>query len=297
MSNDRREFLKTGAVLAAGAGLTASAESAQTPNDTSRLGRTAHTRFAVNLEMWWRNVQPFTRRIELAAGLGFQAIEFWPYEGKDIGAIADTCQRLKIEIAQFTAWGFTPGLNDPRNHNRFVEKVEEACKIAQRLQCRMMCVVAGNDIAGMTQTQMHENVIAGLRRAIGILDKHNMTLILEPMNIRVDHKGHCLYGSDPTVRIIRAVNSTRVKMLADLYHLQITEGDLCGHLRDNFPHVAYYQIADHPGRNEPGTGEINYTRVLKQLHDLGYRGHVGLELRPRGTEVDAARAVSRADQW
>lgn len=290
----RRDFLTTTAVLAAGA---ATAGAAQPQEDTTRLGRTAHTRFAVNLEMWWRNLMPFTRRIEEAVRLGFQSIEFWPYEGKDIGAIADLCQKLKVEVAQFSAWGFTPGLNDPRNHNRFVEKLEEACKVAQQLRCRMMCVVGGNDIAGISQQRMHENIIVALRRGAPIAEKHNITLILEPMNIRVDHKGHCLYGSDPTIRIIRAVNSRHIKMLADLYHLQITEGDLCGHIRDNLSHVAYYQIADHPGRHEPGTGEIHYTRVLKQLHDLGYRGHVGLECRPRGTELEAARAVNRIDQW
>jgi hydroxypyruvate isomerase len=300
MSTQRREFLKTSAALAAGAGLVSAADAAQPAQpkeDTTRLGRTAHTKFAVNIEMWFRKVMPFHRRIEEAARLGFQAVEMWPYEGRDLKAIADTCQKFKVELVQFTAWGFTPGLNEVRNHNRFIEKLEEACKVAAQLNCRMMCVVAGNDVAGMTQKEMHDNVITALRRAAPIADKHNVTLILEPMNIRVDHKGHCLYGSDPTLRIIRAVDSRRVKMLADLYHLQITEGDLCGHLRDNYNHVAYYQIADHPGRNEPGTGEINYTRVLKQLHDLGYRGHVGLECRPRGTEVEAARALNRIDQW
>jgi hydroxypyruvate isomerase len=298
MSTQRRDFLKASAALAAGAsGLSAAQPAQPQKEDTTRLGRTAHTKFAVNIEMWWRNVMPFTRRIEEAARLGFQAIEFWPYEGRDIGAIADTCQKFKIEVVQFTAWGFTPGLNEMRNHNRFVEKLEEACKVAGRLNCRMMCVVAGNDVAGMTQKEMHDNVITALRRAVPIVEKHNVTLILEPMNIRVDHKGHCLYGSDATLRIIRAVDSRRVKMLADLYHLQITEGDLCGHLRDNYNHVAYYQLADHPGRHEPGTGEIHYTRVLRQLHDLGYRGHVGLECRPRGSELDAARAVNRIDQW
>jgi hydroxypyruvate isomerase len=121
MTTTRRTFLRSSAVIAAGAGLAPALDSAQPQKeDTTRLGRTAHTRFAVNLEMWWRNLTPFTRRIEEAARLGFQAIEFWPYEGKDIGAIADTCQKLKVEVAQFTAWGFTPGLNDPRNHNRFV---------------------------------------------------------------------------------------------------------------------------------------------------------------------------------
>lgn len=289
----RRRFLQASAALAVGA----TAATAAQPEDTSRLGRTPHTRFAVNIEMWWRNLMPFARRIEEAARLGFSAVEFWPYEGKDIDAIAQTCQKLKVEIAQFTAWGFRPGLNDPKNHNRFVEKVEEACKVAARLSCRMMCVVGGDDVAGMTQERMHENIIAGLRRAAPIAEKHNVTLILEPMNIRVDHKGHCLYGSEPTVRIIRAVNSRHVKMLADLYHLQITEGDLCGRMREYYPHAAYFQLADHPGRNEPGTGEIHYPRVLRQLHDLGYRGYVGLECRPRGTELDAARAVNRADQW
>jgi hydroxypyruvate isomerase len=149
----------------------------------------------------------------------------------------------------------------------------------------------------MTQQQMHENVIAGLRRAAPIAEKNNVTLILEPMNIRVDHKGHCLYGSEPTIRIIKAVNSRFVKINWDLYHMQISEGDLCGHLRDGYDAIGYVQLADHPGRNEPGTGEVHYPRVLKQLHDLGYRGHVGLELRPKTTEVEAARAVNRADQW
>lgn len=292
MTGTRRSFLGASAAVAAGA--TSATHAAQ--DDESRLGRTPQTRFAVNVEMWFRKL-PFMRRLEEAARLGFPAVEFWPWQNKDIPAVAAACKKLKLDIAQFTAWGFRPGLNETKNHARFLKDLEAGCKVARQLNCRNMCVVAGDDVAGMTQAQMHQNVIAGLRKGAPIAEKHGITLILEPMNIRVDHKGHCLYGSDPTVRIIRAVNSTRVKMLADLYHLQITEGDLCGHLRDNFPHVAYYQIADHPGRNEPGTGEINYTRVLKQLHDLGYRGHVGLELRPRGTEVDAARAVSRADQW
>jgi hydroxypyruvate isomerase len=290
----RRHFLSAGAALAAGTGLASAAQQ----EDVSRLGRTPHTKFAVNIEMWWnRGNISYVRRIEEAARLGFSAVEFWPWEGKDIPAIAAACQKLKVEVVQFTAWGFRPGLNDPKNHNQFVEKVEASCKVAQQLNCRMMCVVGGDDIRGMTQQQMHENIIAGLRKAAPIAEKHNVTLILEPMNIRVDHKGHCLYGSEPTVRIIRAVGSRHVKMLADIYHLQITEGDMCGRMRDYFNDAAYYQLADHPGRNEPSTGEIHYPRVLKQLHDLGYRGHVGLECRPKTTEVEAARAVNRADQW
>jgi hydroxypyruvate isomerase len=144
---------------------------------------------------------------------------------------------------------------------------------------------------------MHENIIAALKKAAPIAEAHQVMLILEPMNIRVDHKGHCLYGSEPAVRICREVNSPYVKINWDLYHMQISEGDLCGHLRDGFDQLGYLQLADHPGRNEPGTGEINYNRVLRAAHELGYRDYVGLELRPKTTELAAARAVAAADVW
>lgn len=255
-----------------------------------------HTRFAVNVEMWWSKL-PFIQRLEQAAAMGFPAVEFWPWQGKDIKAIADTCRKLRLEVAQFTAWGFRPGLNDPKNHNRFVEAVDQGCQVASQLNCRLMTVVGGDDLPGLTQAQMHDNIITGLRKAAPVAEKHNITLILEPMNIRVDHKGHCLYGSEPTLRIIKAVGSRFVKINWDLYHMQITEGDLCGRMREGIDSIGYLQLADHPGRNEPGTGEIHYNRVLKQAADLGYRGYVGLECRPRTTELEAARGVLRADQW
>jgi hydroxypyruvate isomerase len=294
MKTSRRRFLAgTAAVTAASLG---SQTLAAQEEDVSRLGRTRNTRFAVNVEMWWSRL-PFLQRLEQAAKLGFPAVEFWPWQGKDIPAIAAACRKLNLEIAQFTAWGFRPGLNDPKNHPAFLKDIEAGCKVAHQLKCRLMTVVAGDDVKGMTQAQMHQNVIDGLRKAAPIAEKNEITLILEPMNIRVDHKGHCLYGSEPTVRIIKAVNSRFVRINWDLYHMQISEGDLCGHLRDGFDAIGYIQIADHPGRNEPGTGEVHYPRVLKQLKDLGYKGYVGLELRPLRSEVEAARAVNRADQW
>lgn len=297
MNTQRRHFIKASAALAASAAVAHAGQQQPNKEDISRLGRTPHTRFAVNVEMWWTGLKTYEQRIEQAARLGFPGIEFWPWENKNIKSIASLCQKLKIEIAQFTAWGFRPGLNDPKNHAEFVKKITRSCEVADQLQCRLMTVVAGDDVKGLTQAQMHQNVIDGLRRAAPIAEKRGITLILEPMNIRVDHKGHCLYGSEPTVRIIKAVASRNVKINWDLYHMQISEGDLCGHLRDGYDALGYVQLADHPGRNQPGTGEVHYPRVLKQLHDLGYRGFVGLELVPRGSELEAARGVNRADQW
>jgi hydroxypyruvate isomerase len=293
MSLDRRTFLGSAAALAGAAVATAQQPAEQ---DQASLGKTPHTKFAVNIEMWWRKL-PFLDRIRQTAALGFPAVEFWPWAGKDLEAVARLSQELEVEIAQFTAWGFRPGLNDPKNHDAFLKAIEDGCGVAKKLRCKLMTVVGGDDQPGMTQQQMHENIISGLKRAAPIAAEHGVTLILEPMNIRVDHKGHCLYGSAPTVRICREVNSPYVKINWDLYHMQISEGDLCGRLKEGFDQLGYLQLADHPGRNEPGTGEIHYNRVLKEAYDLGYRGFVGLECRPNTTELAAAQGVSRADRW
>lgn len=245
--------------------------------------------YAANVEMWWRTL-PFLDRIQAAADVGFTHIEFWPYENKDIEAIARICNERNIKVAQFTAWGFVPGLNNPKNHEKFVEKIKESCKIAQQLQCTMMTVVGGNDQPGMSQKEMHQNIIDALKQVKPIVEEAGIMLILEPMNIRVDHKGHCLYGSEDAVRICREVDSPMIKINWDLYHMQISEGDLCGRLREGFDQVGYIQVADHPGRHEPGTGEIFYPRVYKELRSLGYDGPIGLECTP---EIDEKTAIQR----
>ena len=265
---DRRSFLAASAAVGGAAAL--SLAQSRAAEEDSSIGKTPHTKFAVNVEMWWTKL-PFLDRVKQTAALGFPAIEFWPWQNKDIPALAKLTKDLGITIAQFTAWGFKPGLNDPKNHDAFVKAIEAGCETAKKLDCKMMTVVAGDDVPGMTQEQMHKHVIEGLKRAAPIAEKHEVMLILEPMNIRVDHKGHCLYGSAPAIKICQAVGSPMVKINWDLYHMHITEGDLCGHLREGFAakQIGYLQLADHPGRNEPGTGEIHYNRVLKEAHDLG----------------------------
>lgn len=301
-SLNRRGFLSSSTALAAGlavaSGLSSAVHlSASEEAELKSIGKTPHTKFAVNCEMWWSKL-PFMDRIRETAKLGFPSIEFWPLAGKDIPAVAALCQELGIEIAQFTAWGFTPGMNEPRNHDAVEAAVREAVKAAKILKCKKACVVAGNDVPGMTQAEMHKNVITALKRVKPIAEDNDLTLILEPMNIRVDHKGHCLYGSAPSIKICQAVDSTHVKINWDLYHMHITEGDLCGHLKEGMETqtIGYLQLADHPGRHEPGTGEIHYNRVLKEAHDLGYHDFVGLECHPT-EELAAAKRVAAADVW
>jgi hydroxypyruvate isomerase len=297
-SLSRRAFVTGASALTGLTAINAGAFAAGESGDVSRIGRTPHTKFAVNIEMWFTKL-PFLERLDATAALGFPSIEFWPWQNRDLDAMAAKCRALNLEIAQFTAWGFKPGLNDPVNHKAFVQAIKDGCAAAKKLNCRRMTVVGGDDQPGMTQERMHQNIIAGLKLAAPIAEDQNIMLILEPMNIRVDHKGHCLYGSAPSIRICKEVGSSHVKLNWDLYHMHITEGDLCGHLREGMAakQIGYLQLADHPGRNEPGTGEIHYNRVLKEAFDLGYRDIVGLECRPLGDEVTAARRVAAADVW
>ena len=294
----RRDLLASSTVAAAAALAPRVFAGEDSAAELRSIGKTPHTKFAVNCEMWWRNL-PFLDRLRKTAELGFPSVEFWPLSGKDVEATAALTQELGIEIAQFTAWGFTPGLNEPKNHAAFLDAIRESCKAAKTLNCKMATVVAGNDVAGMTQEEMHHHVIDALRQAAPIAEDNDLLLILEPMNIRVNHKGHCLYGSPPAIHICNEVNSSHVKINWDLYHMQITEGDLCGRLREGFAagQVDYLQLADNPGRHEPGTGEVHYNRVLKEAYDLGYRDAVGLECTPIGDEVTAARRVAAADVW
>lgn len=302
---DRRGLLQVGFALGAAPALArASQEPApaqERPFDSAKedlhsLGKTPHTRFAVNVEMWWSNL-PFLDRIRKAAELGFPGVEFWDWRSKDVDAIAALAKELGIAVTQFTAWGFEPGLCDAKNHPAFEQAIQDALATSKKLGSDYLCVVAGNLQPGLTLEAMHQNVIDGLKRVAPLAEAAGVTLMLEPMNGRVDHPGHCLYGSADALKIVRAVASPRVKILWDLYHMQISEGDLCGHLREGFAEIAYLQIADHPGRHEPGTGEIHYPRVLREAHELGFRGWVGLECSPKGDPLDAARAVARADRW
>ena len=299
---DRRAFLLAGGAAAAalpvahGAGSMPQADQEAAGAKAALPGRTPHTTFALNIEMWFRSL-PFTDRIRQTAALGFDWVEFWSWQGKDLAAIKATCEEVDVQVAQFIGWGFVPGLNHPDNHDQFEKTIEESCAAANDLGATMLTVVGGNDQPDMSQAEMHDHIITGLERVENIIESAKVMLILEPMNIRVDHKGHSLYGSDPAIAICRELDSPFIKINWDIYHMQITEGDLCRRIRDAYDQIGYIQIADNPGRREPGTGEINYTRVFQELASLGYDKPVGVECWPEGTEALAAQRLLKADTW
>lgn len=293
---DRRHFMAATATVGA-AGLAAiSPARAKESERIERPGNTPNTKFAVNVEMWFGN-RPFLEKIQLASEMGFPAIEFWPYENKPIQEAAKLLKDRGVAVSQFTAWGFGTKLNNPNfNHQEFVKKIEQSCDVADEIDCDLFTVVVGNDIPGRSKSEMHAAAIKGLKMAAPICEQRKKTMIIEPMNPR-DHPKHCLYGSSDAIKICKAVGSPSVKINWDLYHMQIVEGDLCMKMREGFDYIGYLQLADNPGRHEPGTGEINYTRVFEEIKALHYSGYVGLECRPKEGEHIAASRIYQADTF
>jgi hydroxypyruvate isomerase len=294
----RRGFLLASAAAGGAVALPGSASAAkEVLPDVDNPGRTPNTKFAVNLEMWFKG--PLEERINQAAELGFPAVEFWPYQKRDIGRMAGLLEKHGMTCTQFTAWGFGTELNDPKaKAANFVKAIEESCAVAAKLPgCGMFTVVIGNNIEGLTKDEMHGAAVEKIKEAVPILEQHKKTIIIEPMN-PFNHPGHCLYGSGDGIAICKAIGSEQVKLNWDLFHMQRFEGNIIDYMRKGKDYIGYLQLADSPDRNEPGTGEVNYTEVFKAIKELEYTLPVGLECHPKdGDVVRAAKRVHLADTW
>ncbi len=255
--------------------------------------------YAVNVEMTWNRL-PFLDRIRKVKEAGFSHYEFWPWRGKDIDAVLKLNGELGLTTAQFSASpvkGFGHGITnpDPARREEFEEEIRSAVGVARKLGVKKLCVVAGEETKGASREEQTEAVIKALKAGAVIVEPEGITIILEPLNILVDHPRQLVVHSAQAADVLKAVGSPNVKMLFDIYHQQISEGNLTGNIRKYHDLIGYFQLADHPGRHEPTTGEINYPFVLKTIHDVGYRDPIGMEMSPRSDPAAAFNAIRQVD--
>jgi hydroxypyruvate isomerase len=243
--------------------------------------------FAVNLEMWWSDL-PRLARVERAAAAGFTSGEIWYWPNWDVDGLETACRAHNFTISQIGGWDFEPRMCD--EPGVFRQAVGRAIEVATRLGASLINLNGPYLAVGEAPQKVRAGVVDALRGAVDLADAAGVRLMVEPMNVRVDHPGYSLPTSADVVAVCEEVGSASVGINWDLYHLQIAEGDLTGHLAEGVSHVAYVQVADHPGRHEPGTGEIDYRFLLRRVRELGYRGTIGLECIPRDTPE---RAVER----
>ncbi len=195
----------------------------------------------------------------------------------------------------------TLATGDPAVRDRFLREIGESAEVAKRVNGRWLVVVPGVADRRLDPELQTVHVIEALRRAAALLEPQRLGLLLEPLNTRRDHPGQLLSRIPQLYLVARAVNSPACKVLFDFYHEQINEGNLLPTLDAAWGEVAYVQTGDTPGRNEPGTGEINYRNVFRHLHAKGYAGIVGMEhgnSRPgREGERAVIDAYAAADAW
>ncbi len=201
-------------------------------------------------------------------------------EQEEISALM---QKLGMEFGQFvgtlTFTETTFAGNNTELRQAVIEDVKASVDIAKRMNTRIIHNVLGLADKKLPYDFQMANAIELLKEISTIYEKHDLTMVMEPMNAKIDHPGMFLRTVPQAYSLAKAVGSPSVKVLCDIYHLQIEEGNLLPTIDHAWDEIQYFQMGDTPGRNEPLSGEINYKKVLQHIYDKGYRGFVGLEHR------------------
>ena len=174
------------------------------------------------------------------------------------------------------------GLVNPREHEEFLKQTQLAIDAARAVGAKQLVTLTGNEMGGVPRSEQMANAVAAMRAAAPMLEKNGMTAIVEVLNTYVNHAGYFLYYVRDGAELIDRVGSPNVKLLFDIYHVQIMEGNLIESIRSNIDRIGHFHVGDVPGRHQPGTGEINYRNVFKAIYDQGdrFRGSVALEYSP-----------------
>jgi hydroxypyruvate isomerase len=242
-------------------------------------------RFSANLTMLF-NELPFLDRFEAAARAGFRAVEFVSPYDHPAAEVARAAREAGVETVLFNlppgdwARGDRGLACDPTRANEHREGVERAVGYARALGCTTLHCMAGIRPAAVPEPALREAYLENLRLAGRALAEHGMVLLVEGINSR-DLPGYYLGTSRQAFELMDEAGLPNLRYLYDVYHMQIMEGDLATTLERRLERIGHVQIADAPGRNEPGTGEVNFGFLLRHLDRIGYRGWVGCEYRPR----------------
>lgn len=226
---------------------------------------------------------------------GFDVFEFWGWWDKDIDRLISIKDELGLSVSTFCTK--STSLVDSTRHGEYLQGLEESIDVAKALRCDRLIAQTGQAVPGMSREEQRQNLIEGLRKCLPLLESEGITLLLEPLNTLVDHKGYYLERSDEAFAVIEEVGSPQIKVLFDIYHQQITEGNLIPNITSYIDKIGHFHVADHPGRHEPGTGEIHYGNVLKAIAATGYTGYIGLEYKPLGDVSQSFRDVKALAGW
>jgi len=287
---DRRNFVKksviTGSLsVASGSALLASSKYLE--NEKIGQAKTEgkfKMKFAPHFGMFKNHASDLIDQIQFMSDVGFWAMEDNGMKGRTVQMqekIASKMANLGMEMGVFVAhtiyWN-EPNLTsgDIEKREEFLKEIKESVEVAKRVNAKWMTVVPGHIDMRKKIEYQSANVVESLKQASEILEPHGLTMVLEPLNF-YNHPGLFLERIPQAYEVCKAVGSPSCKILDDLYHQQITEGNLIPNINLAWDEIAYFQIGDNPGRKEPTTGEINYENVFKYIHDRDFEGILGME--------------------
>lgn len=240
---------------------------------------------------------PWEERFQMAKEDGFAAVEFWDWRSRDLAATKQAAADAQITISGFNG-DADYSLVDPRHQERYLEALKQSIEAAQKVGALSLTIhsnalgdggIVVDHYDYLSDTVKLCTMYDTLLKCAELAQQNEINLNLEALNITTDHVGNFLVYTQMGAEICSLINSPRLKLLYDIYHMQINEGCICDTISKYSEWFGHIHVADAPGRHEPGTGEINYKKVLRHLEQCGYKGYVGYELFP---QKDTAGAVT-----
>ena len=264
----RRQVLGTLGTLGAAAALPTNLSLAEVARPAARLKQ--------SVSRWCYGRIPLDELCEAAKTIGYKSVELLSEKEWEVP------KKHGMACAMANGFGTIPvGFNRPDNHDKLVADAERMIPLVAAAGVPNIVVFSGNR-AGLSDGEGIANCIAGLKRVTPTAERHNVTLCLEMLNSKVDHKDYQADHTAWAVQVVQGVNSPRLKLLYDIYHMQIMDGDVIATVRANFGHIAHFHTGGVPGRAEiDDTQELNYRRVMQAIADLGFTGYVGQEFVPK----------------
>ena len=244
---------------------------------------------------------PFLDRFQAAKDDGFEFVEFWSWTDKDLDAVKAAAEAAGIGISGFNG-DAELSLIDPAQKTDYLEFLKKSVAAAQKTGARSVTIHSNglgegglviNDYRDLSDTVKLCAMFGTLIECAKIAEESGIQMNLEPLNVTTDHVGNYLQTTRMAAEMTRLIGSPKLKVLYDAYHMQLNEGSLCDNIRRYADQLGHIHVADAPGRHEPGTGEINYAKVLSCLEESGYTGLIGFELIPETSTLEAVKAIMK----
>ena len=227
----------------------------------------------------------YTDSVRRSAEAGADAIGFRPWYSNELDAVADETREHGLNIAYLSGGSESESgpeypMTDPKRTEEAIAEIERSISVAAEADCQALNVIPGLDQEMIDTATQHINVVNILRNVADTAEDAEVLLVLEPLNTAVDHPGYFLSSSYHGYEIVDSIDSPNVKLLYDIYHQQITEGNVIQNITNHIDLIGHIHIADVPGRHEPGTGELNHQQIIDAIAETNYDGYIGCEFSP-----------------